>query len=147
MGKCTHTYLFNYVVEFFALKIYCSWKYGFLFICVFSLQCLHAFQDLNNFESDPEEFAKTLCKDMNIEDPEVGVRISNLPSLIRNNNNDPIIIKKKIMHSMVLFHLYKDVFKVYSVSMKGTSLWKEGHYGRVRTELVTTPWHLSIIII
>ncbi|KAL9678368.1 hypothetical protein QQ045_016212 [Rhodiola kirilowii] len=28
--------------------------------------------DLNNFESDPEEFAKTLCKDMNIKDPEVG---------------------------------------------------------------------------
>lgn len=35
------------------------------------------FQDLNNFESDPEEFAKTFCKDMGIEDPEVGVSISN----------------------------------------------------------------------
>ncbi|CAM8993078.1 unnamed protein product [Rhodiola kirilowii] len=32
--------------------------------------------DLNNFESDPEEFAKTLCKDMNIKDPEVGPAIA-----------------------------------------------------------------------
>jgi len=31
-------------------------------------------QDLNNFESDPEEFARTLCKDLGVEDPEVGVR-------------------------------------------------------------------------
>ncbi|KAE8684884.1 Chromatin structure-remodeling complex protein BSH [Hibiscus syriacus] len=28
--------------------------------------------DLNNFDSDPEEFARTLCKDLGIEDPEVG---------------------------------------------------------------------------
>jgi len=28
---------------------------------------------LNNFESDPEEFARTFCKDLGIEDPEVGV--------------------------------------------------------------------------
>lgn len=34
---------------------------------------VQTFQDLNNFESDPEEFAKTFCKDMGIEDPEVGV--------------------------------------------------------------------------
>ncbi|GMN51434.1 hypothetical protein TIFTF001_020589 [Ficus carica] len=27
--------------------------------------------DMNNFESDPEEFAKTFCKDLGIEDPEV----------------------------------------------------------------------------
>ncbi|XP_040932605.1 chromatin structure-remodeling complex protein BSH isoform X2 [Gossypium hirsutum] len=27
--------------------------------------------DLNNFDSDPEEFARTLCKDLGIEDPEV----------------------------------------------------------------------------
>ncbi|KAM3238483.1 chromatin structure-remodeling complex protein BSH isoform X1 [Capsicum annuum] len=32
----------------------------------------HFFWDLNNFESDPEEFARTFCKDMGIEDPEVG---------------------------------------------------------------------------
>lgn len=31
------------------------------------------FQDMNNFESDPEEFAKTFCKDLGIEDPEVAV--------------------------------------------------------------------------
>ena len=31
------------------------------------------FQDMNNFESDPEEFARTFCKDLGIEDPEVGV--------------------------------------------------------------------------
>lgn len=31
------------------------------------------FQDLNNFESDPEEFAKTFCADLGIQDPEVGV--------------------------------------------------------------------------
>ena len=31
------------------------------------------FQDMNNFESDPEEFAKTFCKDLDIEDPEVAV--------------------------------------------------------------------------
>ncbi|XP_054806917.1 chromatin structure-remodeling complex protein BSH [Prosopis cineraria] len=32
--------------------------------------------DLNNFESDPEEFARTFCKDMGIEDPEVGPAIA-----------------------------------------------------------------------
>lgn len=32
------------------------------------------FQDLNNFESDPEEFARAFCRDMGLEDPEVGVR-------------------------------------------------------------------------
>ncbi|KAI3445568.1 hypothetical protein Pfo_002233 [Paulownia fortunei] len=32
----------------------------------------HFLWDLNNFESDPEEFAKNFCKDMGIEDPEVG---------------------------------------------------------------------------
>jgi SWI/SNF-related matrix-associated actin-dependent regulator of chromatin subfamily B protein 1 len=35
------------------------------------------FQDLNNFDSDPEEFARIFCRDMGIEDPEVGVSISN----------------------------------------------------------------------
>lgn len=35
---------------------------------------LSILQDLNNFESDPEEFARTLCKDLGVEDPEVGVR-------------------------------------------------------------------------
>ncbi|KAG7029042.1 Chromatin structure-remodeling complex protein BSH [Cucurbita argyrosperma subsp. argyrosperma] len=29
--------------------------------------------DLNNYESDPEEFSRTFCKDLGIEDPEVGV--------------------------------------------------------------------------
>lgn len=38
----------------------------------------HGFQDLNNFESDPEEFARTFCKDLGVEDPEVGVREHNL---------------------------------------------------------------------
>ncbi|KAG6382546.1 hypothetical protein SASPL_157780 [Salvia splendens] len=33
-------------------------------------------KDLNNFESNPEEFAKTFCKDMGIEDPEVGPAIA-----------------------------------------------------------------------
>lgn len=32
-------------------------------------------QDMNNFESDPEEFAKTFCKDLDIEDPEVAVSV------------------------------------------------------------------------
>lgn len=32
--------------------------------------------DLNNFESDPEEFARTFCNDMGIEDPEVGPAIA-----------------------------------------------------------------------
>ncbi|WCJ32002.1 SWI/SNF-related matrix-associated actin-dependent regulator of chromatin subfamily B member 1 [Euphorbia peplus] len=32
--------------------------------------------DLNNFDSDPEDFAKTFCKDMGIEDPEVGPAVS-----------------------------------------------------------------------
>lgn len=36
----------------------------------------HFFWDLNNFESDPEEFARTFCKDMGIEDPEVGPAIA-----------------------------------------------------------------------
>ncbi|XP_051137277.1 chromatin structure-remodeling complex protein BSH [Andrographis paniculata] len=35
----------------------------------------HFLWDLNNFESDPEEFAKTFCKDLGIEDPEVGPAI------------------------------------------------------------------------
>ncbi|XP_020085681.1 chromatin structure-remodeling complex protein BSH isoform X2 [Ananas comosus] len=32
--------------------------------------------DVSNFESDPEEFARTLCKDLNIGDPEVGPAIA-----------------------------------------------------------------------
>ncbi|KAF6167240.1 hypothetical protein GIB67_029878 [Kingdonia uniflora] len=32
--------------------------------------------DLNNFESDPEEFARTLCKDLDIIDPEVGPAVA-----------------------------------------------------------------------
>lgn len=32
--------------------------------------------DLNNFESDPEEFAKTLCTDLGVHDPEVGPAIA-----------------------------------------------------------------------
>ncbi|CAK9318424.1 unnamed protein product [Citrullus colocynthis] len=32
--------------------------------------------DLNNYESDPEEFSRTLCKDLGIEDPEVGPAIA-----------------------------------------------------------------------
>lgn len=32
--------------------------------------------DLNNFESDPEEFARTFCRDLGIEDPEVGPAIA-----------------------------------------------------------------------
>lgn len=32
--------------------------------------------DLNNLESDPEEFARTFCADMGIEDPEVGPSIA-----------------------------------------------------------------------
>ncbi|WMV54081.1 hypothetical protein MTR67_047466 [Solanum verrucosum] len=38
----------------------------------------HFFWDMNNFESDPEEFARTFCEDMKIEDPEVGVTCSDL---------------------------------------------------------------------
>ncbi|KAG7631608.1 SNF5/SMARCB1/INI1 [Arabidopsis suecica] len=36
--------------------------------------------DLNNFESDPEEFARTLCKDLGVEDPEVGIAIQSVAS-------------------------------------------------------------------
>ncbi|XP_018840239.1 chromatin structure-remodeling complex protein BSH isoform X2 [Juglans regia] len=32
--------------------------------------------DLNNFESDPEEFARTFCRDLGIEDPEVGPAVA-----------------------------------------------------------------------
>lgn len=32
--------------------------------------------DLKNFDSDPEEFARTLCKDLGIEDPEVGPAVA-----------------------------------------------------------------------
>ncbi|KAK6921409.1 SNF5/SMARCB1/INI1 [Dillenia turbinata] len=33
-------------------------------------------KDLNNFDSDPEEFARMFCSDMSIEDPEVGAAIA-----------------------------------------------------------------------
>ncbi|CAI9754258.1 unnamed protein product [Fraxinus pennsylvanica] len=36
----------------------------------------HFLWELNNFESDPEEFARIFCKDMGIEDPEVGPAIA-----------------------------------------------------------------------
>ncbi|XP_061361567.1 chromatin structure-remodeling complex protein BSH isoform X2 [Gastrolobium bilobum] len=36
--------------------------------------------DLNNFESDPEEIARIFCKDMGIEDPEVGIAIQSVVS-------------------------------------------------------------------
>ncbi|KAJ8768089.1 hypothetical protein K2173_021029 [Erythroxylum novogranatense] len=32
--------------------------------------------DLNNFDSDPEEFARSFCKDAGIEDPEVGPAVA-----------------------------------------------------------------------
>ncbi|CAL1386268.1 unnamed protein product [Linum trigynum] len=32
--------------------------------------------DFNNFDSDPEEFAKTFCNDLGIEDPEVGPAVA-----------------------------------------------------------------------
>lgn len=32
--------------------------------------------DINNFESDPEEFARIFCKDMDISDPEIGPAIA-----------------------------------------------------------------------
>uniref|UniRef100_A0A2P2L8S0 Chromatin structure-remodeling complex protein BSH n=2 Tax=Rhizophora mucronata TaxID=61149 RepID=A0A2P2L8S0_RHIMU len=32
--------------------------------------------DLNNFDSDPEEFARTFCKDLGIKDPEVGPAVA-----------------------------------------------------------------------
>ncbi|KAK4770860.1 hypothetical protein SAY87_031392 [Trapa incisa] len=32
--------------------------------------------DMNNFESDPEEFARTFCRDMDIQDPEVGPAVA-----------------------------------------------------------------------
>ncbi|XP_058199461.1 chromatin structure-remodeling complex protein BSH isoform X2 [Rhododendron vialii] len=34
------------------------------------------YQDLNNFESNPEEFARTFCADLGIEDPEVGPAVA-----------------------------------------------------------------------
>ncbi|KAB1213717.1 Chromatin structure-remodeling complex protein BSH [Morella rubra] len=34
------------------------------------------FWDMNNFESDPEEFARTFCRDLGIEDPEIGPAIA-----------------------------------------------------------------------
>ncbi|KAH9766648.1 Chromatin structure-remodeling complex protein BSH [Citrus sinensis] len=37
-------------------------------------------KDLNNYESDPEEFARTFCNDMGIEDPEVGIAIQSVAS-------------------------------------------------------------------
>ncbi|XP_027331260.1 chromatin structure-remodeling complex protein BSH isoform X3 [Abrus precatorius] len=40
----------------------------------------HFLWDLNNFESDPEEFARIFCKDMGIEDPEVGIAIQSVVS-------------------------------------------------------------------
>ena len=30
---------------------------------------------MNNFESDPEEFAKTLCTDLALQDPQVAVSL------------------------------------------------------------------------
>ena len=45
------------------------------------------FQDLNNFESDPEEFAKTLCADLGVHDPEVGVSPCILYHFFSNKGN------------------------------------------------------------
>ncbi|KAM7255025.1 hypothetical protein ACFE04_020266 [Oxalis oulophora] len=36
----------------------------------------HFLWDLNNFNSDPEEFARTMCTDLKIQDPEVGPAIA-----------------------------------------------------------------------
>ncbi|KAB5537330.1 hypothetical protein DKX38_014863 [Salix brachista] len=49
--------------------------------------------DMNNFDSDPEDFAKTFCDDMGIQDPEVGVSktttlLSVLPFYLINLNID-----------------------------------------------------------
>ncbi|XP_073104645.1 chromatin structure-remodeling complex protein BSH isoform X3 [Elaeis guineensis] len=42
----------------------------------FMTQIAQSIQDVSNFETDPEEFARTLCEDLNIEDPEVGPAIA-----------------------------------------------------------------------
>ena len=44
---------------------------------VFYVSKIFEFKDSNNFESDPKEFARLFCKDTGIEDPEVGVSVSN----------------------------------------------------------------------
>ncbi|KAF8387592.1 hypothetical protein HHK36_026245 [Tetracentron sinense] len=36
--------------------------------------------DLSNFESDPEEFARTFCRDLGIGDPEVGIAVQSVAS-------------------------------------------------------------------
>ncbi|CAN1179301.1 Chromatin structure-remodeling complex protein BSH [Linum perenne] len=40
------------------------------------VSALYNAQDLNNFDSDPEEFSKTFCTDLGIEDPEVGPAVA-----------------------------------------------------------------------
>ncbi|XP_055835603.1 chromatin structure-remodeling complex protein BSH isoform X2 [Solanum dulcamara] len=47
----------------------------------------HFFWDLNNFESDPEEFARTFCKDMGIENPEVGIAMQSVASARESRAN------------------------------------------------------------
>jgi hypothetical protein len=39
----------------------------------FNTQCTLGGQDIGNLHCDPEEFARTLCDDLSITDPEVGV--------------------------------------------------------------------------
>lgn len=55
---------------------YCSLTASFLYWTSYGYGIHYHRQDLNNTESDPEDFAKTFCADMGIEDPEVGVRES-----------------------------------------------------------------------
>ncbi|KAG5575477.1 hypothetical protein H5410_055611 [Solanum commersonii] len=47
----------------------------------------HFFWDMNNFESDPEEFARTFCEDMKIEDPEVGIAKQSVASARESRAN------------------------------------------------------------
>lgn len=71
--------------EFLLLFIITTRSLGPYTLCIVSVleptliqADLNQFQDMNNFESDPEEFARIFCEDMGIKDPEVGVSYWNV---------------------------------------------------------------------
>lgn len=94
MGKFARDWMFHLYLQWVcSIKL---WTRN-LIVCVgcffifLKSHVLNEFQDLNNFESDPEEFARTFCKDLGIEDPEVGVSISFKP-LTQRKYSKPVIV-------------------------------------------------------
>lgn len=77
-------------IMYMVMSILCFWFVNCIYLGQQKLICDRS-QDLNNFESDPEEFARTFCKDLSIDDPEVGVSLLTLIFLFMKKKTSIVV--------------------------------------------------------